>query len=226
MIPITEIDEKIVSCDSSYLPEDMIGAAFYKNPDGVQHAAIFFTYNGEPQLFHFDGKDVIIEPLSPQEIYWQKRLDFLDPILLPSFFAHCELILENARPKFGYFYDGALYTSEGNFISPQDHPQYMTCVGFCLSVIKGFLSDQDFFSYQDWDFDSLAGEINFVERFLEKVRELNPDIELNDFVPHLRRILPSEYLSGAFCSSLPVTKAFTDSILKNVNKVLDAKKVA
>jgi hypothetical protein len=226
VIPQKNIVEDIKSCETYDLPDNMVGAAFTWNPDGSQHAAIFLRYNGDSNLFHFDGKTVMIEPLSPQEEYYHKKLEFLDPILLPAFFAQCELILENAQPKFGYFYDGALYDTQGKFISPNDSPEYMTCVGFCLNVINGFLSDHEFFSHGDWNDQSLNDRKEFVERFFKLAKEANPEVDINAFKTSLRRIMPVEYLSGAFSKTLPVRKAFVDEISSEVQELLEAKKVA
>ncbi|RYE27482.1 MAG: hypothetical protein EOP45_01040 [Sphingobacteriaceae bacterium] len=221
MIKSTEIEQSIVNCYASELPDNMIGAAILINSDQSQHAAIFIRYKGDSQIFHFDGATVIIEDVSGFENYHFKALNFIEPILLPAFFTQCELILEKAQPQFGYFYEGALYNSNGDFISPSSSPEYMTCVGFCLNVIKGFLSDEDFFQYDDWDEKTLTGKMEYVEDFLKKVKESHPAIKLDDFRVNLRRILPVEYVAGAFSKSLPVTKSFTDSIVMEVQKVLD-----
>jgi hypothetical protein len=219
------IEDNIISCEADDLPENMVGAAIVNNPDGTQHAAIFIRYNSESKLFHFTGKSVMIQDFfNPDEIYFHKIFDIIDPILLPAFLAQCELILEKAQPRFGYFYEGALYDQAGDFISPTTSPEYMTCVGFCLNVIKGFLSDQDYFSYIDWDSSTL--DETYVEQFLERVKQENPDIEINDFKANLRRILPLEYLSGAFSSEIPVTKTFIDGIKTDVINAYNSKQVA
>ncbi|WP_285009617.1 hypothetical protein [Pedobacter faecalis] len=226
MITKEELTNRLRHCDETDLEENMVGAAILINPDGTQHAAIFLRYNSESKLFHFTGKSVIIEDVSGMEDYYLKSLDFLPAILLPAFMAQSELILEKAQPEFGYFYEGSLYDTNGDFVSPGASPQYMTCVGFCLNVIKGFLSDQDFFQYEDWDEKSLIGKMEHVESFLSRVNESYPDIKLEDFKVNLRRILPIEYVAGAFSRDLPVRKAFTDSIVEDLQKSLDEKKVA
>lgn len=225
MVTYKKIEQDIISCVADDLPENMIGAAIVSNVDGSQHAAIFIRYNGDSQMFHFTGTNVMIEDvLSLDEVYYHKRLDFIDPILLPAFLAQCELILEKAQPKFGYFYEGALYNEAGEFLSPSTLPEYMTCVGFCLNVIKGFLSDQDYFNYGEWDVKTL--DETYAEKFLEKVKLDHPSINIDDFKANLRRILPIEYLSGAFSDNLPVSKGFIDSIVIDVQNVLESKKVA
>ena len=224
MISYKYIDDNIISCQADDLPENMIGAAIVTNGD-TQHAAIFIRYNGESKLFHFTGKDVMIEDFfNPGEIYFHKIIDEVDPLLIPSFLAQCELILEKAEPKFGYFYEGGLYDQNGDFISPGSVPQYMTCVGFCLNVIKGFFDGEEYFSYTDWD-NSTVDE-SYVEQFLTRVQEENPDLKIDDFKADLRRILPIEYLSGAFSPDRPVTKAFIDGIKTDVIRSYAGKQVA
>lgn len=226
MITDKYFEDNIISCQADDLPDNMIGAAIVTNNDNTQHAAIFIRYNGESKLFHFTGKSVMIEDvLSLDEIYYHKSLDVIDPLLLPAFLAQCELVLEKAQPKFGYFYDGsALYDNNGDFISPSSFPEYMTCVGFCLNLIKSFLSDQNYFNYSDWDISTL--DESYVEKFLEKVQIDNPGISIGDFKESLRRILPIEYLCGAFSPTLPVEKVFIDGIRPSVEIVYENKRVA
>jgi len=221
-----ELTKALRHCEEADLEENMVGAAILINPDDTQHAAIFVRYNGDSKLFHFTGKSVIIEDVSGTEDYYFKNLDFLPAVLLPAFMAQSELILEKAQPEFGYFYDGSLYDSNGDFISPNDAPEYMTCVGFCLNVIKGFLSDEDFFQFDDWDERSMGGKMEHVESFLLKVKESYPEITLEDFKANLRRIQPLEYVAGAFSKNIPVRKDFTDGIIENLQKSLNEKKVA
>jgi hypothetical protein len=223
---LQEIEHSLKHCEDVDLPEDMVGAAMLINPDGSQHAAIFLRYQGDSKLFHFTSKSVIIEDVSGLDDYYLKNLHFLPAILLPSFLTQCDLILEKAQPKYGYFYEGSLYDENGDFKSPGNSPQYMTCVGFCISVIKGFLSDEEFFEYTDWDESTLSDKMEHVEAFLKKVQETNPNIDMDSFIPNLRRITPIEYVAGGYSDSLPVRKAFTDAIVDDLQKILDKKKAA
>jgi len=221
-----EIENSLKHCTETDLEENMVGAAILINEDLSQHAAIFLRYKGDSKLFHFTGKSLIIEDVSGMEDYYLKKLDFLPAILLPAFLAQSELILEKAKPEFGYFYEGSLYDSNGDFISPNAAPQYMTCVGFCLNVIKGFLSDLDFFHYEDWDEKSVEGKLAYVQSFLIKVKQSHPSIKIDDFQENLRRILPIEFVAGGFSKDIPVRKFFTDSIVEDIQKSLDGKNVA
>jgi hypothetical protein len=223
VIPISQLESELISCEEIDLPDNIVGAAFMRNKDGSQHAAIFIRYKGDSNIFHLTEGGVIMEPVSPYDQFYHKSLMFLDPVLLPSFLTQCELILENANPRLGYYYDGALYDSHGNFVSPNGSPEILSCVGFCLSVIKGFLSDQDFFKYEDWGENSLDGNIHRVERLIETVKASNTEMELTTFRSNIRRIQPIEYISGGFSKSIPVEKAFIDGIVKDVEEILAAK---
>ena len=225
MISYSFIEGNIIDCRSDELPDNLVGAAMVSNKDGSHHAAIFIRYNGNSHVFHFTGKQVLMEDVwSIDEVYYHVGLNIINPILLPSFQAQCELILEKAEPKFGYFYTGAVYNESGDFVSPNDFPQYMTCVGFCLSTISGFLSDSIFFNFEDWD-DALIDE-TFVERFLEKVKAENPEVDTTSFKENIRRILPIDYMSGAFSMTTPITKSFVDQIKTDVLVAFQKKQVA
>lgn len=221
MVSLTEIQDLLIRINEDSSNTDLVGAAVLINFDGyVEHAGIFIRHNEEGTFFHFDGGKVVLEEIDSEELYCFKELIFLDPILVPSFLTQCELIVENAKPEFGYFYEGSLYDGDGNFKSEGSFPEYMTCVGFCLNVIKGFMSEEDFFVYEDWDEDSIEMSLSFVENFINKIKRNFPDVKLDDFRKNLRRIKPIEYIAGAYCKDLPVRKEFTDRIIPNIKKVI------
>ena len=215
------VDEhKIVKCATEELPENVIGAAVLVESNKVPHAGIFVRYNGDSKLFHFTSEEVLLEDFNDTEIYFFKEFPFIKPALTPAFLAHCQIVMKEARPKFGYFYVGAEYDEHGKFRSPGDFPEYMTCVGFCLNFLKFFTDGIDLFEIGDWDESKMKRSEEYIAKFLNDVQKDNPEIDINSFRKGLRRVWPLEYFSGTFSGTLPVTKAFVDSISTTVNGTL------
>jgi hypothetical protein len=120
--------------------EDMIAAGLYVEAGLPTHAAIIIRHNSETRVFHF-YKKVLLEPAADERsegrYVFIKKLDLVPVFLIPSCIAHCELICKEAKPVFGFFYDArSLYDASGKFQNPGSFPEYMTCVGFCLTFIQ------------------------------------------------------------------------------------------
>lgn len=216
----------IFRCNSDELPDNVVGAAVMVNSNKVDHAGIFIKYNGEAKLFHFINEQVTIDELKDEDIYFLKELTFVDPILTPSFLAHCEIVLHEAKPKYGYFYIGAMYDENGKFLSPGDQPEYMTCVGFCLNFLKYFSQGIDVFEFENWDSASLDRSQDYIEHFIEKVKVQNPSLNIEDFRKGIRRIWPVEYFAGAFSDNLPVKKEFIDLLVDDLSAELASRAIA
>jgi hypothetical protein len=217
-----EISEKLVRSNDADLPDNLVGAAVLLTNQGYpQHAGIIIRYKGITKLFHYTGREVLLEDVNAQDWYFHKDLTIIKNILLPSFLAQCELIQENARPMYGYFYSGSLYNNDGTFIDEGHMPEYMTCVGFCINVIQGLMPYTQYFQFDDWDEATINREDDYLDSFLEKVAVIYPDVNMDDFRQNLRRILPVEYLAGAYSNTLPITKEFTDSLVGQVETVCE-----
>lgn len=225
----TNLEESLFRSNSDHLPDNLVGAAVMLKEGNVKHAGLFIRYNGVSKLFHFTGKEILIESVNDTDLYFHKELKFITPSLTPAFLSHCEIVLKEAKPKYGYFYAGSMYDAEGRFINNGDLPEYMTCVGFCLNFIKYFLVDEDFFHYLDWDSNLIEDEElgegeGFIEWFLEeKVKKHYPDINIAAFKENMRRILPIEYISGGYSEKIPVRKKFTDEISPKLKDILSKK---
>lgn len=212
--------KEIVQCSSEDLPDNIMGAAVLVESNKIPHAGIFVRYNGESKLFHFDGKQVLLDDINGQEIYFFKELPYLKPALAPSFLTHCQLVLNEAKPIFGYFYIGGMYDEEGKFRNPGDMPEYMTCVGFCLNFLKYFTEGIDLFELSDWQTMDIKRKDEYVTDFIAKVKEQNPNLDIEDFKKGIRRIWPDEYFTGAFCNSLPVRKKFVEENITSIQTEL------
>jgi hypothetical protein len=228
----TNLERSLFRSNSDQLPDNLVGAAVMLKDGNVKHAGLFIRYNGISKLFHFTGKEVLIESVNDTDLYFHKELKFINPSLTPAFLSHCEIVLKEAKPKFGYFYAGSMYDAEGKFINAGDLPEYMTCVGFCLNFIKYFLVDEDFFHYIDWDSSNLEDEEigegeGYIEWFLEeKVKSHYPDINIEAFKENMRRILPVEYISGGYSETLPVRKQFTDIVSSKLKTILTQRSIS
>jgi hypothetical protein len=210
----------IVKCNTSDLPDNIIGAAVLIEHSKIPHAGLFIRYNGESKLFHFDGEKVLLEDFKDEEIYFFKELPYLKSALTASFLAHCQVVLKEAKPVFGYFYIGALYDEQGKFRNPGDLPEYMTCVGFCLNFLRYFADGVDLFEIDDWKSMDIKKKDEYVTEFIEKVKIQHPNVDIEDFKKGIRRIWPAEYFTGAFSETLPVKKEFIDANLNEIQETL------
>ena len=216
----------ILRCDAQDLPDNIMGAAILFENNKIPHAGIFIRYNGDSKLFHFDGTKVLLENVKEEDIYFFKELPYLKPALAPSFMTHCQVVLKEAKPVFGYFYIGGLYDDEGKFQNPGDMPEYMTCVGFCLNFLKYFTDGIDLFEIEDRKSMDIKKKDEYVNDFIEKVKQQNPDINIEDFKQGIRRVWPKEYFTGAFSENLPVRKVFVDENLTQIETELQSLAVA
>lgn len=184
------------------------------------HAGIIINFNESLSLFHYNGQMVLFEDV-PLAWYFHKDFLFVDDFLVESFLAHCQMANETAHPKYGFvfpysFYRDKVYFSEDNI------PEYMTCVGFCLNVIQGFLLDEKFIDYEGWDIDSIKKEGWAIE-FIEKFRINNPQFSEDDIKKYLKRVSPDEYLAASFFNKMPIEKSQIDIIIDDVRSVLKDK---
>jgi hypothetical protein len=206
-----------MTLDELDLTEDGVAAAIYVEEGEASHAALIVVFNNTVRVFHFFGsvlwempEDMVMEG----RFVFVKELDFIPSFLIPSFTAHCELIQQEAKPKFGFYYDPrGFYDAEGKFRNPGDFPEYMTCVGFCLTVLQSYLVTEEFLRYADWDQRSYNLDEIRMARHMLRLQKDFPHLKPEDIQKNVRRILPIEYFSGAFAKNRPVPKTFTDETL-------------
>jgi hypothetical protein len=112
----------------------------------------------------------------------------------------------------------------GNF-SNSGLPEYSTCVGFCINVITGYLYDHDkYFEVTDWD--NIPDEHPSFRRYFEKALQETPNLDIDLYKSHHRRIRPDEYIAAAYfdTSKIPIRKQTIDSIIGNVGSVISSKR--
>jgi hypothetical protein len=121
------------------------------------------------------------------------------------------------------------YWKDGEYFSDRGISEVTTCVGFCISVIAGFIYHEDnYFDLSAWDADSVEEfrlkYTQFFDARLQELAEMHPN-EYGDLIlNHLKRITPSEYTASAFINVLPITKPAIDEILENIKTALSYKR--
>ena len=191
--------------------EDFVAIGVTVLDGEADHAAIIIQYRGDIFELEFTGATVNFG-LNTKS-YRQSIVRSIETDDVPAFFAMCGKVVEEADPKFDFFYSGEYYNRIGRHMGRGATGERMTCVGFCLNVLKGFLTE-DYLRYEDWGPES--SEIDgFVENYCRQhgfAKELIQKAH--------RRIAPDELLASAFFSDPPVRKAQIDSIIEKVRTTL------
>ena len=205
-----------LNLDEVELAEDMVAAAIYVEGGEPSHSALVIRHNNETRVFHYFGSVLLelgADALSEGRFIFIKELNFIPSFLVPSFIAHCELIAKEARPQYGFFYDPkSFYDDSGKFQNPGDFPEYMTCVGFCLTVIQSYLVNEEFLKYDDWDHTTYDLDPVRMAYQMVEIQRNYPHLKPEDLMDAVRRILPIEYFGGAYSEKRPVRKTFTDDL--------------
>lgn len=146
--------------------------------------------------------------------YFHKITDTIPPEEVPAFIAFCKNIQKNANPKYGFFYSGESYDVDGNHLSNKDLGEIMTCVGFCINVMKGY-HEEEYFEYRDWGSESQSS--SYLERYCEE-----HNLEIVKIKPFHRRITPREFLISGFYNNLPISKKQIDKKKPEVQEYFEA----
>jgi hypothetical protein len=188
-----DIDENFVA----------IGNLISENPRTPTHSALIIKYNNSLYEFHFTGRAIELKEV--ENDYFHKITQCIHRDEVAAFIALCKHVLSKASPTYGFFYSGEFYDSEGNFIGNNSLGERMTCVGFCLNVLKGFL-EAEYLNYSDWS----NASHNDGEAYLLWYCG-HHGLNINDVRQSHRRISPLECLVSCFYSSLPISKRDIDA---------------
>lgn len=189
--------------------DDFVAIGNTLSEDKLNHAGFVINYKNELHEFHFVSE---IEFCKAYNDYYHKIIELIPKDIVPSFIAYCKNILKNANPKFGYFYSGESYDIDGNHLSNYDLGERMTCVGFCLNVLKGFL-ETDYINYSDWD--NTLNDLQYLADYCQKNK-----INIDDVKQSHKRITPLECLTSCYFVSLPITKSQIDSRKDSVQEFI------
>lgn len=195
--------------DRSYNNIDHLAFILYEKEDG--------EYEARLQECDYDGWQISLTELTPTSSNYYFRIS---PLVkeqdVEAFIAMCENVKKNAKPEYGYFYSGESYDKNGVHQSSQELGQRMTCVGFCLNILKGFL-EEDYIEYADWDSDTNNKE-NWLDDYCQK-----HNIDPHTLKQSHRRITPLEGLVSCFFENLPIRKSDIDSKKPEVIVLLEDK---
>lgn len=221
MLTLEIIARDTIQSDSCSFTEDFAAVAVKLDSRGIAtHAGIIIGYNSIVYLLHYTGIEVVVSSV-PNKWYFHKKLDLIKGRLVPAFHAYCLKVAQKADPEYGFYYDGSLYDLNGDFFSRRGQgPQMMTCVGFCLSVILGFIEADEFFHCQDWEASTLDDADGYIKEYRANFEKNFPEVDVAELINNVRRIKPAEYFCSGFLQTIPIRKADTDSILGIMEQAL------
>ncbi len=174
------------------------------------HASLIIKYNSILLQYHYTDTDIELSEVDYE--YFHKRTKTIHKEEIPAFIAYCNSIKKNANPVYGYFYSGEYYDNKGVHFSEKSIGERMTCVGFCLNVLKGFL-ENDYLKYTDWD--SSSHSTDYLLKYAEKHKLAVASIQESH-----RRISPIEILTSGFFYNIPISKIEIDNKLAEVKEYL------
>lgn len=167
------------------------------------HAVIVVKFDTVIEHIHYTGKEILFDNIY-DETCFHKITDTIPTALIPSFIVMCNNVMKKANPSYGYFYSGEYYDQNGNHFSEKAIKERMTCSGFCLNLLKGYL-EEDYLYYQEWEKSSYPSE-NYLKNYAKR-----NGLEIDDISESHRRISPLEMLCSAYFKNLPIRKFQIDS---------------
>jgi hypothetical protein len=216
-----ELEIDLFRCEEANYDGNFVAIAVQIKDDSVYHAGVLISSDEGTYLCHFDATSVHVEEPPKEEWYFYKVFSFIDPTLVNAFLAHCKVVQKESFPVFGAYYDGSYYDHTGTYFSKISRTEFMTCVGFCVNLIKGFLSHEhevEVFHYKDWSTASLSP--TYLNNFIKTLKLHNPDVDVNSLTDNIRRILPVEFISAAYLKKMPFRKAKITPISLIVDDIL------
>ena len=191
---------------------NFVGAAvkFDDSNETINHSGIVICLEEKLYIFHFDSIETRLDPLEGKW-YFDKKFEFIFPEDVPAFYSYCQRIKEKSSPKYGFNYNGSFFRDNGEYFSNVKDYEFMTCVGFCLNVITGFIESNLYIQYEDWSIPSGERDWYFQEKW-ENYEDIIPQEERKNIKDKQRRIYPIEFISTSFLNSYPISKDSIDLI--------------
>ncbi len=185
----------------------------YSHDSEFPHSAFIINYNGELYEYGYNGHSITLGSLTDD--YFHKISDTIESGEVPAFIAFCQNVKKMAKPIYGFFYSGESYNLDGKHLSDSDLGERMTCVGFCLNILKGAL-EEDYLEYMDWTSESHSKE--YLENFCNQ-----HNLDIAKISKYHRRITPIEFLTSGFFKKVPIKKVQIDSKIEAVEEYLIAR---
>lgn len=220
-----ELEIELFRCEEENYQGNFVAAAVQIKDGVVCHAGLLICSEIEGnKLFHYDGLDVLLEDPPNDEWYFYKIFTLIDSRLVSAFLALCKNVKRESSPVYGAYYEGSFYNNDGLYFSQVVRQEYMTCVGFCINVIKGFLSEEEeveVFDLSGWTSADLSP--SYLSHFVEKLKLSHPNADVNSLIENIRRIKPIEYISAAYLKSIPYKRKNIVPIAPIIETVLLAR---
>lgn len=198
----------------SDINRDFVALGYLLIEDVGSHSAFIIQYQGTLYEFHYEGSMIDFSEIWND--YFHKVTYSVHPEEVPAFMAMCEQIQKKANPRYGYFYSGESYDRNGDHFGSKDLGERMTCVGFCLNVLKGFF-EEDYLEYTDWDEDT-HDDVGYLESYCER-----HNLDITKVKASHRRITPIEFISSGFFANLPIRKIQIESKVQEVEETIESK---
>ncbi len=203
------------------IDKNFIGFIVTIDERGVaNHSGLIICFLGKTHLFHYLPKGVFLEEVDLEQSntnYYYKEITLIDKKLIRAFLIHCKIVTSTSTPTYGFFITGSYYEN-GVYHTEDKTPQIMTCVGFCINVITGFLEEKSYIEVTDWT-EVSKGLQDWFDKYLIEFKNEFPEVNEASLRKNLRRIKPSELISSAYFNSLPVRKIQTDQVKPIVEAV-------
>lgn len=237
-VTVSKIEKELLRFDDHDLEDEFLGVAVVLNDLGnPKHSGLVLCFEGEKLFFHFTGSDVLLEDVADEttDIYY-KKLELFPDSYLTYIRSHFDLLVETVNPLYGFVFTDSYYDDSGIYVSDVENlPDFCTCVGFCINVIRSLFlrPSSKYIEINDWTSESLDRiseiYIEYVNKYLELVSDLNPQILSKVKENNYKRITPVELLiSGFFAQAkkLPIRKVDIDPHVMESRKILKKKWVA
>lgn len=178
----------------------------------ASHSVLIISFNDEIKHVHYDSTRLLYDDIYDDRCF-HKITDTINPALIPSFIVMCKQVISKANPRYGYFYSGEYYDENGVHFSDKEISETMTCTGFCINILKGFL-EEDYINYKEWQTPSYP-TADYVSKYAKRY-----NLDINKISDSHRRISPLELLSSAYYSKLQIKKSEIDSKVDETEEYL------
>ena len=213
------LSELTPSTDSSFNTDRVAASVFTDDSGRAVHAALYVGRDDERSIFHFDAETLREDKFEKCRPFLSKEFTSIPPFEAGAFLVHCREAITNPAPGYNFFYDGS-YFKDGKFVGINGEPSYhMTCVGFCLGLLKGWFEGDEYIQYRDWNANTTLGQ-ETINKELARLKFLYPKFTDDELMENIRRIKPTEYLASAYIEIMPIRKETISAIVIHLTPLI------